>query len=143
MEVKKHYKVLEHTADVRIRVTGKTLRNLFVNAATALSEILYGPRREKTVLSQSRSHSITLSAATKEDLFVAWLNEILSLSLVKKTVFSHFIISALGQSVLKASLRGYSFSGAAIQTEVKAVTYHGLSIERKRAGWEAEVIFDV
>lgn len=143
MEVNKRYKVLEHTADVRIKVTGKTLKGLFVNAAIALSEILYGPRRGRTVLSQSRSHSIKLFAATKEELFVAWLNEILSLSFVEKTVFRQFIISALNQSVLKASLRGYPFSGAAMQTEVKAVTYHGLFIEHKRAGWEAEVIFDV
>ena len=30
-----------------------------------------------------------------------------------------------------------------IYTEIKAVTFHGLSIEQRESGWEATVIFDM
>jgi SHS2 domain-containing protein len=46
---------------------------------------------------------------------------------------------------LKARLMGepYNRKKHSIKTEIKAVTYSGLTVERVKAGWRARVIFDV
>jgi SHS2 domain-containing protein len=42
-------------------------------------------------------------------------------------------------------LTGESFNKTKhlIKTEIKAVTYSGLTVERVKAGWKARIIFDV
>jgi SHS2 domain-containing protein len=37
----------------------------------------------------------------------------------------------------------YNRKKHSIKTEIKAVTYSGLTVERVKAGWRARVIFDV
>jgi SHS2 domain-containing protein len=46
---------------------------------------------------------------------------------------------------LKVRLTGELFNKMkhSIKTEVKAITYSGLNVEKQKSGWKARVIFDV
>lgn len=78
-----------------------------------------------------------------EELFVSWLNELLSLSATKAVIFEKFRILKLDNRQLKASVSARPVADFYVDTEIKAATYHALKLEKKAYGWQAEVIFDV
>lgn len=139
----KKYEFLEHTADIRVRVLGTTISELFQNAAEALFSILISHTAKKN------THiSIELKASSYEELLVNWLNELLSQFYADKFLPAGYpvVIKNSGNDyILKAELEGeiINFSEFAIKDEVKAATYHGLSVLKHADGLSAEVIFDV
>jgi SHS2 domain-containing protein len=48
-----------------------------------------------------------------------------------------------GQIVAQLQGEPYDSDKHQLKTEIKAVTYHGLSVEKTVRGWKAKVIFDV
>ena len=146
-----NYELIEHTADIGIRVKGKDLKGLFKNAALAMFDIIAerGSRFKVPVCPAGRQGSrfkeITIKqrADDLEELFINWLNELLSLSATKDLIFSGFKIEKLGKNNLEATLFGDDIKNYKVNTEIKAATYHQLKIEQTVSGWEAEIIFDV
>jgi SHS2 domain-containing protein len=137
------FEFIEHTADIGVRVYGKTLEDLFVNSATALFNIFvdYKPKERIT-------REIVLEAQTLEDLLVNWLNELISGFFADKFLPSKFCISISSESspkALNAVLTGERFNPyrKEINVEVKAATYHGLKIVPCSGGYAVEIIFDV
>ncbi|MFA4888369.1 MAG: archease [Candidatus Omnitrophota bacterium] len=139
--VKKPYELIEHTADIGIRVRGRDLKSLFTNAASALFEIIAEekPAPKKTL----KKISLKQKSGDLEELFINWLNELLSLSSAKGIIFQRFKINKLKQDYLEAMVSGTSVINCRVNVEVKAATYHQLKIEKTKTGWQAEVIFDV
>ncbi len=137
----KNYKIIEHTADIGIKVNGADLRELFVNAAIAMFDISaekIAAQSAKRIKIQIRQKSDNL-----EELFVNWLNELLSLSSAKGIVFSEFQINTIDKNTLQAEVTGEDAANYKISREIKAATYHQLKIGQDKTGWQAEVIFDV
>jgi len=137
----KNYEILEHTADIRLRVKAKDLPGLFINTARAVFEIItdsseLGIHKAKTI-------KIKLESEDLEELFVTWLNELLSLSAAKELIFSQFSIKKISKNGLEAEVSGEDAGNYKLNTEIKAATYHQLRIEENKEGWQAEVIFDV
>lgn len=137
----KNYELIEHTADVGIKVRAQDLKGLFVNAALAMFDII----AEKKAAENSPPLKISLQekAENIEELFINWLNDLLSLSATKELIFWNFQITQLDKNIIKATITGYTFDNYKINTEIKAATYHRLRIEKTGSGWQAEVIFDV
>jgi len=137
----KNYELIEHTADIGIQVKGKDLKELFKNAAAAMFDII--AQRQKTESSRQEKIEINQKADDLEELFVNWLNELLSLSATKELIFSDFKIDKLEENNLQATVAGSDIKNYKVHTEVKAATYHTLKLEKTPSGWQAEVIFDV
>jgi len=137
----KNYEFIEHTADIGIRVKGDNLKGLFRNAALAMFDII--AEQKKPEVKGTKKTKIKLQADGTEELFISWLNELLSLSAIKELIFSDFKISKLDKKKIEAILIGRANKDYRINTEVKAATYHQLKIEYKKTDWQAEVIFDV
>lgn len=137
----KNYEILEHTADIRIRVFGNSLNDLFINAAFAMFDIF---AEEKVHSEKTAVKAFILQEAIDiEELFINWLNELLSLSAAKEVIFSKFKINKLTNTSLDIECLGADISGYRINTEIKAATYHGLKIQNNDKNWEVEVIFDI
>lgn len=140
----KNYELIEHTADVGIRVKGKDLRELFENAAVAMFDIIAEKKPQATGRrSQAKEILVKQKAENLEELFVNWLNELLSLSAVKEVIFEGFNIKKIEENNIEAYVVGVSVDNYKVNTEIKAATYHELKLEQTKAGWLAEVIFDV
>ncbi len=139
--IDKNYELIEHTADVGIKVKGNDLKDLFKNAASAMFDII-AEKKEPKAAKQAKI-KIEQKAENLEELFVNWLNELLSLSATKELIFSDFQINKLDENTLQAVVIGDDFKNYKVNTEVKAATYHQLKIEEAKTGWQAEVIFDV
>ncbi len=140
----KKYELIEHTADIGIRVKGGDLKKLFKNAASAMFDIM--AEKKPTAKSQelrANSFIVEQKAENLEELLINWLNELLSLSATKGIIFNEFIMDKLDKSNLKAKVSGCDIKNYKINTEIKAATYHALKIEEKNSNWQTEVIFDV
>ena len=137
----KPYELLEHTADIAIRVKGSDLRDIFYKAAAAIFDIMAD---EKDVAgSPPESIEIKQSAGDLQELFINWLNELLSLSAANEVIFYDFKIDRLDENNIMSTVIGRSMKDYKVNIEIKAATYHQLKIQEVGADWQAEVIFDV
>jgi SHS2 domain-containing protein len=134
------YELIDHTADVGIRVTAASPATLFETAALALTELMTDtatiePRLERTMELQEESLDL---------LLVCWLQEILYLVDTEGLVFSVFEVRIEGGK-LQATLRGEPFNPEVHprKSDVKAVTYHHLEVTTHGDGWEARFIVDM
>jgi SHS2 domain-containing protein len=137
----KKYEFIEHTADIGIRVNGRGLKELFSNAALAMFDIV--AEKEKKTTAKQEEIKIKQQADNLEELFINWLNELLSLSSAKELIFSAFKINKLDKTNIEAIAIGRDFKNYKVNTEIKAATYHRLKLEETKTGWVVEVIFDV
>jgi SHS2 domain-containing protein len=141
--VSKQYQLIEHTADIGIIVTGKDLKALFTNAASAAFDIVAEKRKAKTKKSTKTFYTVKQVAQDREELLVNWLNELLFLSATKEIIFDDFQIKKLTSQCLEARVAGRLSADYRFKAEVKAATYHELKIEKRASGWQARVIFDL
>jgi len=138
---KKTYELIEHTADIGIKVKAKSLKTLFIKASQAVFSII---AKEKTSAARKlKKINLKLKSDALSELFVDYLNELLFLSSNKGLIFKGFKINKLKDCSLQATLTGYCMDDFKINCEIKAATYHGLKIEKYKGSWIAEVIFDV
>jgi SHS2 domain-containing protein len=86
---------------------------------------------------------IEVQAEDRESLLVSWLNELLYIFDVERTIFKRFEVTELGETSLKAEGYGELLdqSRHSLRGGLKAATYHMLKIE-KNDGYSVRVIFD-
>jgi SHS2 domain-containing protein len=133
------FEELSHTADVRIRAHAPSLDAIFSDAFDALMLVMYGDDRKGGILRE-----ITIKSTDNEALLLDFLSEVLFMSEVDGLVFSHAKIRIQG-CTLHAVLDGEPFdptrhSGG---SEVKGISYSGLSIAHDTNGYMLDIIFDV
>ncbi len=140
----KEFEILEHTADIGIAAYGKTKKEVFINAAKGMFEIIAGESRN---LKENFYDKIKLEADNPEGLFFAWLNELLYISETKLVILSKFKIKELSDFQIKAEVEGMKINppSVKIEKEIKAVTYHRLEIKKNEESglWRAQIIFDI
>ena len=138
-----NYKFFDHTADIGVAVTGRTRKELFANAAQALFDVMIENKTGEKSVKQRRK--INVEGADIADLLINLLRELLYLFNGEKFVTDGCEIIKFTSKELQAQLTGESFhlKKYLIKTEIKAVTYSGLTVERVKAGWRARIIFDV
>ena len=137
----KRYEQFSHTADIGVRVFGKTLKELFENAAFAMFDILADLEGIKGEITQD----FELTASNHEELLISWLDELLYNFYAKNIIFYKFEVTELSVDVIRAKASGRSVSENRnrLKTEIKAATYYNLKIIKKDDYYEVDIIFDV
>lgn len=134
------WRLLEHTADIRLEVRGATIEDLFVNAALGLAALL----AEYREVEPHREEDLLLEAETIDDLLVDWLRELLYLHETTGFVFLHAAGLELTGTAVKARVLGREMDPEEVPPSViKAVTYHDVSVERTDRGYVTRVVFDI
>ncbi len=139
--MKKIYKTFDHTADLGIEVYGKDQRELFVNAARALFDLI----TDLDKIEAKTSLSLNIEAVDREDLLVSWLRELLYFHQSEGYLLNDFVLQDLEEQSLRATAKGevYEPNRHEILREIKAVTYHQLKITQDKEGWVARMVFDI
>ena len=141
----KEFEILEHTADIGIMAYGKTKREVFINSAKGMFEIIAGNNND--IANNNFSCKVILKAENLENLLVAWLNELLYIGETRLVILNKFHIKELSNFQIKAEVEGIKINppSVKIEKEIKAVTYHCLEIKKdeERGFWSARVIFDI
>jgi len=136
---KEKFEILEHKADLKIRVFGKTKKELFENAMVGMFE---AGGYEKENKSQEKKVKIKIKSFDLSSLLVDFLSEILYLTETKKLVFQKIEFEKFSENEIEAILTGKELKR--IGVHIKGVTYHDLKIEQKKDGiWEAIILFDI
>jgi len=137
----KKYELIDHTADIGLRIFGGSLEELFQNAGFALFDVLTGS--EKVMPREKRTFE--LERENLEELLVEWLGTLLYVFDTEQFLCSSFKVIRLDNNRLHAEAAGeyYQDGVHSIATAVKAITYHQLTLSEKNGLWEATVIVDV
>ncbi len=151
------YEILEHPAELRIRVYGETIEALFKNAAFALAEILM--RKKLTTCDKQPTTKIKIKSPDINSLLVDFLSEILAKSQINKQVYKVESLKLKGENEIEAELAG--FTTERFDEDIKAVTYEDLNIHQQptpssRAKlatgqatnnqqpiWQTDLVFDI
>ncbi len=132
------YEMLDHAADVMVRCTGKTLEECFENAAYAMFDQVVDAER----IEHSLTRQIEISGSDDEERLYSFLSELLFVMDCDSLVFNDFRVSFSGDRVMcTAAGEPLDVRKHHAKSEIKAVTYHMLSVDRDVP--EVTVIFDV
>ena len=133
------FDIIEHTADTGIIAYGASLEEALANAAYGMFTLIADP---ESVREETCRH-IEVGAEDIESLLVAWLNELLYILDVERTLFKRFEVLQLTDTSLKAKAYGEPVeeSRHRLRPGVKADTYHMLKIE-KDDGYTVQLILD-
>ncbi|MPY88003.1 MAG: hypothetical protein GEU99_08785 [Luteitalea sp.] len=133
------FDILEHTADIGIRAEAATLEALFEQATRGLASIIgiWRPAAGEVV-------RIDVTADDLGGLLVDWLSETLYLHDTRLATFAGVAVDAVRDGRAVGELRMVPLECSETEgIQVKAITYHNLSVERVDDRWVATVYFDV
>ena len=139
------YELIPHTADMGIRLTNKTIKGLFNDAAFALFDILTHIEKVKPILQRR----IFVEAINYDELLNEFLNKLLMEVMVKNNLLNKVKVLSIDEGCKRIALSAiiygepYDAKRHKIKTEIKAVTFHNLFVKKVKLGYQAEVIFDV
>ena len=140
------YTELEHPADLLLEVWGGDLRALYENALFALYDQMaelegFGTERRETIEAEGSSAEEALRSLLSEALY-----RFATEGFVAAGADLDVNITPSGGVRVTARLDGETIDSRrhTLLSEVKAVTYHQLKVERSpEGGWQATVLFDV
>lgn len=143
--MKQKFELLPHTTDAFLSVRGRTLGEIFENAALGMFEVMTDTKRIKPSLTEN----IEVSGESGHELLYNWLETLLVKFETNQIVYAKFkvrkIETANGGMKLKAAIAGEPFDRTkhAAKVEVKAVTYHRMSIKKEKGEYHAQFILDL
>ena len=135
------HETFEHTADIGIRAWGSEFAEVFEEAAKALFSVI----ADLDTVSVRQKLNIELTRDSGEELFLAWLKELLFIFETRHLLLSEFKILDLDFGRLSAEVGGEALDNAkhALGREVKAVTRHQFKLVQVKPRYLAEVILDI
>lgn len=136
-----HYELIDHTADIGIKISAPDLGALFSSAAWALFDLTCNLDKV-----ENRTHvGLRLEGPDLEALMVSWLNELIYHHEHSSLLLGEFEVVISGRFNLSAVARGevVDLSRHEIFRNFKAATYHQLQVKRVGDLWTAQIIFDV
>jgi SHS2 domain-containing protein len=145
----KDFESISHTADIQLRVYGKTLELLFSHALVGMFQVIEpivsGCTKKNGRLFCARlpeRHEVALQAGDREQLLVDFLSQALALSDIHNEAYLSVIIHELDDTHIKATLQGIKVEGYE-RVEIKAVTYHNLQIRTVDGMLQVDIVFDI
>ena len=136
-----NYKIIDHTADLGIVVEGVDVKDVFIRAGYAMTDLMV----KVDINEKGAKRKVLVEGEDFPDLMVRWLGEILYLFDGEHILVSAIEISSISPIRLQSILtvvplnRGHH----EMLREIKAVTYHQISVQGVHDGWEARIIFDI
>lgn len=132
------YRIVDHTADLRVIVEGNSLEHLFSEALRCLMEILFGkvPDEESTIM-----RPLSVASADPTSLLIDFLNEALAESTIRREIYTGVSFKKFSKTAMEAELVGRKTS--AFVEDIKAVTYHEASIVASEGVLRTKLVFDM
>ena len=129
------YEFLEHTADAKFRAYGKNLNEQFLNAALAMTSIMFDPKKVKPKIKKE----IKIKGLDQKSLLYNLLEELLYLMDTEFFLLNKVSNLKIKDNTLTATLYGDKASNYKTTGDVKAVTYQQMEITKNYV----QVIVDI
>lgn len=145
----KKFELLPHTADLKIRVYGNNLKELFANAVIAMfqsigpiapgcsyqNDLLVCPKLPET-------RWVQINSIDLNNLLVDFLSEALYLSDANNEAYLDATVDQITEKAITATLHGIKITGFEV-VEIKAVTHSELEIKQVEDSWCVDIVFDI
>ena len=132
------YETLEHTADILVRCTGRTLEECFASAAYALFDQMV----DAGTIERAMRFSFEIEAENLDDRLYSFLSELLFLMDSESVVMGAFDVRFEGNRLMcDAYGEPLDLKKHKPRTEIKAITYHMMSVDENEPS--VTVLFDV
>jgi SHS2 domain-containing protein len=128
------YEWREHTAELELVIAADTEAELFEDALRAFGELVGRGDGEPA------RYEVQAEAGDRATLLAAWVEELIFLAEAHDFVPERTLSLDLAATALRAAVEGRRDAPAHL---VKAVTYHGLSVEARDGGWRGRLVLDV
>ncbi|VUT26579.1 MAG: hypothetical protein MASP_01588 [Candidatus Methanolliviera sp. GoM_asphalt] len=140
----KPFEYLEHTADIKFRSYGRTLEEVFSNAAKAL----FNSMIDLNDIDIELEEEIVVEGGDLEFLLYNWLSELFYIFDAKRMLFSEFDVNVRDKDEgysLRGNARGEEIKEKHIfNTGIKAVTLHDIFVRSDSGdGYICQVVLDV
>lgn len=139
------FRFFEHTADVEFEAYGKSLEEVFENAALAIASTMVNVSKvEKKI-----EREISIESEDLLSLLYDFLEKLIFYHDAENFVFAEVKVSEIrekeGKYYLRAVAYGEKFNKNKhmAYTSIKAVTYHNMEISEKEGRFFAHVIIDI
>lgn len=135
------YKILPHTADLRMFVAGDSLEILFSEALAGMASIL-NKKIKIGAEKETVKREIEIDSPDQTALLIDFLNKALSLSQINREVYTRAVFKKFSPTFLSGTLEGVPIGK--FDEDIKAATYHEADIQQDKDGsWKTIVIFDI
>lgn len=132
----KKYQILEHPADLKIKIWGNTLEDFFQNILAAIFSAT-GPE----ITDQEAKIKIEIKAQDLENLVFDFLTEVIYQMDINDAVFLKINFSEINETKIVAEITGRKIKKLA--TEIKGITWHDFEVKRGTDGLRATLLFDI
>ena len=135
------YEIVDHTADVGVVATGKTLSDALASLAAGMFSVVADLQTVET----TESITVSLASSDRGTLVVDWLNELLFRYDAHGFLPGRFDVRVGPEETsLEATCWGEPVEPTrhTLLTDVKAATYHGLEVGHD-SEWRIKVVLDV
>ncbi|MEB3780612.1 MAG: archease [Desulfurococcales archaeon] len=135
----------EHTADVLIEATGRTLEEAFEQSALGVYEVITDTSR----VEPRKKIYLEVEGFDLENLLYRWIEEMLLYTDSEGLVFSIFRVCSIERNndkwIIKSSIWGERFDQNRHEhrTIVKAMTYAQMSIVEEKGCWRITFVVDI
>lgn len=135
------FETFDHTADLGLRVAAPDENALFVEAARGLMSLLV---ENPESIVPVELMELDIAGVETDYLLFDWLSELLYRYETRKFLGATFELTR-DAGGLHARVQGERVDRARhrLAHEVKAITYHGLTVKQTNGAWEAELIVDI
>lgn len=132
------FKFIDHEADIGLEIYGKTLEELFINAAYGVFQFIVDAKNKDA----EKGKRIDIEG--NGELLINFLNELLYLWDTEGFIPKEFSLK-IDKNRLTGTVAGCVFDPerCSIKQEVKAVTYHKFSLKKENGLYKANIILDV
>ena len=135
------FSLLDAAGDARLRLRAPGLPGLFRAALQGFTSLITDP----AAVRPTDPVPVRLEAGNREELLVAWLNELVFLLDTREFLPAHADMGKISEKSLEATIYGERLKPARHERRllVKAATYHGLYIRETEEGLTGEVTLDL
>ena len=133
------YEVIAHTADLRLKVSGKDPEELFREALKGMSSVLKADTHQLPV---SLRQTVAVESPDRTALLVDFLSAALSRAQIYREVYTDVHFRHFTECALEAELIGAKVGE--FGEDIKGVTYHEANVRQNEHGeWETMLVFDI
>jgi SHS2 domain-containing protein len=135
------YRFLPHTADIKVAIEAASFEELLADATVIMRGLLAG----EGGVEKREERRVAATGADASEVLLHYLQELLYLFDTEGFLPAIMDTDRFTGNEMAARVGGEVYDPARHehQPEVKAVTRHGLRVERRADAWYAEVLFDV
>ncbi len=138
----KGYEIFSTTADVGIKIRGKTYEMLYQNAIMGFFLLVSGQEIQTLSDHASSNYPFDFMGDSCENVLVNLLSEIIFLLYSRDCITTGIAIKIADETALQADLIIQPMQNPP-EMEIKSVTYHNLRVKECRGIKSAAIIFDI